>query len=85
MLTFTSPEIKQLVKDAQPGNADVAAAVDAIDFGPFSELENSVKSDVEFLKGNPLLLEGTKISGWTYDVTSGKVRCIVSYSMGTHG
>ncbi|KAF4572587.1 hypothetical protein EYR36_007095 [Pleurotus pulmonarius] len=74
MLTFTSPEIKQLVKDAQPGNTDVAAAVDAIDFGPFSELETSVKSDVEFLKGNPLLLEGTKISGWTYDVTSGKAR-----------
>ncbi|KAJ8517041.1 hypothetical protein ONZ45_g5740 [Pleurotus djamor] len=72
MLTFTDPQLKDIVKDAAPGNAAVASAVDAINFGPFSELEASVKADVQFLKENPLLLEGTKITGWIYEVETGK-------------
>ncbi|KAJ8457468.1 hypothetical protein ONZ45_g18301 [Pleurotus djamor] len=72
MLTFTDPQLKDIVKDAAPGNAAVASAVDAINFGPFSELEASVKADVQFLKENPLLLEGTKITGWIYEVETGQ-------------
>ncbi|CAA7259954.1 unnamed protein product [Cyclocybe aegerita] len=77
MLTFTNEQLHDKVKAEAPGNAAVAAAVDAIDFLPFSQLEESVKEDVKFLKENPLLLEGTNLTGWVYDVTTGKVQRVV--------
>ncbi|KAJ3509802.1 hypothetical protein NLJ89_g5025 [Agrocybe chaxingu] len=72
MLTFTNEQLHEKVKAEAPGNAAVAAAVDAIDFLPFSQLEESVKEDVAFLKENPLILDGTILTGWVYDVTTGK-------------
>ena len=73
MLTFTTEQLQGIVKDAAPGDANVAAQVEKIDFLPFSHLETSVQDDVKFLKENPLILPGTEITGWTYDVRSGKV------------
>ena len=73
MLTFTNEYIRDKVKSEAPGSAAVAQAVDNIDFLTFSHLEESVKDDVNFLKGNPLILEGTILTGWIYDVTTGKV------------
>ena len=78
MLTFTNDDIRHKVKTEEPGNAAVAEAIDKIDFLPFPNLEESVKDDVEFLKGSKLIKEGTHLSGWIYDVTTGKV-CIVSF------
>ncbi|KAG2023113.1 carbonic anhydrase [Coprinopsis cinerea AmutBmut pab1-1] len=74
MLTFTTPQLQDIVKDAAPGNDAVASAVDKIDFLEISDVEGSVKSDVKFLQENPLVLPETKITGWTYDVRSGKVQ-----------
>ena len=74
MLTFTNDDIRHKVKTEEPGNAVVAEAVDNIDFLPFPDLTESVKDDVEFLKGSKLLKKGTNLSGWIYDVTTGKVR-----------
>ena len=71
MLTFTNEQIRQKVNSETPGVADV---VDKIDFLPFPHLEQSVKDDVKFLTENPLLLPGTTVTGWVYDVKSGKVR-----------
>lgn len=74
MLTFSTDQLKAVVKDAAPGDAKVAEEVEKFDsFLEFSDLEQSVKGDVEFLQGNPLVLKETKITGWTYDVQSGKV------------
>ena len=73
MLTFTNDDIRHKVKTEEPGNVVVADAVDKIDFLPFPNLKESVKDDVEFLKGSKLLKKGTHLSGWIYDVTSGKV------------
>lgn len=73
MLTFTNDDIRHKVKTEEPGNAVVAEAVDKIDFLPFPHLEESVKDDVEYLKGSKLLKKGTHLSGWIYDVTQGKV------------
>ena len=72
MLTFTSSQLRSIVKDSDPGNKALEA-VDSIDFLEFPELETSVKDDVEYLRSNPLLLPETTVSGWVYDVTSGKV------------
>jgi carbonic anhydrase len=71
MLTFSTDQLKAIVKDAAPGDTKVEEEVEKFDsFLEFSELEQSVKGDVEFLQGNPLVLKETKITGWTYDVQS---------------
>ena len=73
MLTFTNDDIRHKVKTEEPGNVAVADAVDSIDFLTFPNLEQSVKDDVNYLKGSKLLKQGTHLSGWIYDVTNGKV------------
>lgn len=79
MLTFTSPQLRSIVKDSDPGNKALEA-VDSIDFLEFPELEQSVKDDVEYLKANPLLLQETTVTGWIYDVGSGKVSTVTHLS-----
>ncbi|KAL1761817.1 carbonic anhydrase [Schizophyllum commune] len=74
MLTFTTDQLKEIVKDASPGDTAVASAVDSFDsFLDFKDLEGSVREDVEFLKSHPLILKDTPVTGWIYDVKSGKV------------
>ena len=73
MLTFSTPQLRALVKDADPGNAALQA-VDEIDFLEFQGLEESVGADVRFLEEHPLVLPGTKVTGWVYEVETGKVR-----------
>jgi len=55
----------------------VAAAADAIEFLEFSDLEKSVKEEVEFVKAHPLIMKETEVTGWVYHVESGKVRRMV--------
>ncbi|KAL1739812.1 carbonic anhydrase, partial [Schizophyllum fasciatum] len=74
MLTFTTEQLRQLVKDASPGDSAVASAVEQIgSFLEFQDLEGSVRQDVEFLKKHPLILKETSVTGWIYDVKTGKV------------
>ncbi|KAF7302114.1 Carbonic anhydrase [Mycena indigotica] len=73
MLTFTAPDVQAIIKDAAPGNAEIAARVEAIDWLDFKDLEKAVKDDVAYLKSEPLILEGTPVTGWVYDVGTGKI------------
>ena len=75
MLTFSSSQLRGIVKDAHPGDASVAQEVDKIDFLEFGHLEDSVKADVKLLQESPLVLKETKITGWVYEVETGKVGC----------
>ncbi|KAJ7437101.1 carbonic anhydrase [Mycena galericulata] len=77
MLMFTTDHVRSIVKDAAKGDAAVAARVDAIDFLEFKDLEASVKEDVAWLKSDPLILPETPVTGWVYDVKSGKVSQVV--------
>jgi len=77
MLTFSSNYLRGIVKNANPGNATVASQIDSIDFLEFGQLEDSVKSDVKFLQENPLVLKESTITGWVYEVETGKVKQIV--------
>jgi carbonic anhydrase len=45
-----------------------------IDFLPFSDLDQSVRDDVEFLKASPLIPDDVSIRGFVYDVKTGAVR-----------
>jgi carbonic anhydrase len=73
MVTLPGPESKRLVKWANPGDEAFAAQVDAIDFPEFGNLEESVKDDVKFLKESPLIVEGTRITGWIHHLETGEV------------
>lgn len=72
MLTFTTPQLRDIVKSSTD-DPTVANAVDSIDFLEFPELEKSVKDDVTYLKENPLVLPETEVTGWVYEVGTGKV------------
>jgi carbonic anhydrase len=45
-----------------------------IDFQPFSDLDQSVRDDVRFLKASPLIPDDVSIRGFVYDVKTGTVR-----------
>jgi carbonic anhydrase len=48
-----------------------------LDFLPFPHLEEAVKKDVEFLKATKLVPDSVEISGWVYEVETGKTRRVV--------
>jgi carbonic anhydrase len=73
MQTFVSEDLRSIVKDAAKGNAEVAARVDDIDFLEIKNLEESVQEDVAWATSEPLLLPETTVTGWIYDVKTGKV------------
>ncbi|THV07286.1 carbonic anhydrase [Dendrothele bispora CBS 962.96] len=80
MVTFKSPGLRQLVKDSDPeafAHQENAKLIDEINFLEFDDLEESVKSDVKFLKESPLLMKGTKVTGWIHYVETGKATRIV--------
>jgi carbonic anhydrase len=67
MLTFSNEDLRNKVKRELHANAD------NIDFLPFSNLEQSVRDDVAFLRSSPLIPENITISGFIYDVKTGKL------------
>jgi len=75
MLTFSDDALRNKLKDG--ASAAIVPLVDSFAFLPFGNLEESVKEDVAYLKANPLVLPSTPISGWIYDVHSGKVTQVV--------
>ena len=58
----------------QEKHPDKAKEIDAIDFLTFPVLEPSIEADVEYLKQHPLLVDNTNITGWVYEVETGKVQ-----------
>ncbi|KAH7035870.1 carbonate dehydratase [Microdochium trichocladiopsis] len=85
MLTFSNDDARALVK--QNLGQSAAAEVAGLDFLPFGDLEKAVREDVEFLRGSGVVITesegqgsqagGGRVSGWVYEVESGKVREVV--------
>jgi carbonic anhydrase len=67
MLTFSNEDLRKKLK--QELNADA----ENIDFLPFKDLEQSVRDDVATIKNSPLLLKNIEVSGFIYDVKSGRL------------
>jgi carbonic anhydrase len=65
-------------RDAVQANKGPKAAeeVKDLDFLTFPDLEAKVKEDVEFLKSKAVE-DGITITGWVYEVETGKVRSVV--------
>jgi carbonic anhydrase len=81
MLTFTTPQLQDKLLAEHPQHADI---IKSIDFLPFPDLEQSVKDDVKFLKDHPLVIKETKVTGWIYDVHTGKVRLFTALRQCKH-
>jgi len=67
MLTFTNEHIHTKIKQ------ELHADADHIAFLPFSDLEQSVRDDVAFLRNSSLIPQSIEIVGFIYDVKSGKL------------
>ncbi|KAK7204481.1 carbonic anhydrase [Myxozyma melibiosi] len=67
MLTFKDEELHEIVKE-RFGNEEYH------EFLSFPDLEKSVKDDVEFLRESKVIKSEIPISGWIYEVETGKIR-----------
>jgi carbonic anhydrase len=67
MLTFSNEDLRKKLKQ------DLNADAEHIDFLPFKDLEQSVRDDVATIKNSPLLLKNIEVSGFIYDVRSGRL------------
>ena len=67
MLTFSNADLRGKLK--QELNADA----EHIDFLPFKDLEQSVRDDVATIKNSPLIPKDVEVSGFIYDVKSGRL------------
>lgn len=77
MLTFKNNDAAGIVRKNLGEEATAELSAFKGDFQPFPELEAAVKDDVEFLKGSKLIPESVAISGWIYEVETGKVKSVV--------
>ena len=67
MLTFSNEDLRNKLK--QELNADA----EHIDFLPFKDLEQSVRDDVVTIKNSPFIPKNIEVSGFIYDVRSGRL------------
>jgi carbonic anhydrase len=68
MLTFNNRGLREKVQ------ADLGQDTGEFDFLPFTDLEGSVREDIEFLQATQLLDPETLIRGFVYDVHDGHLR-----------
>jgi carbonic anhydrase len=71
MTTFQNADLAAKIQ------ADLGADASGWDFLPFSDLEASVRDDVQTLRDSPLIPRDIPISGAIYDVRSGRLQEVV--------
>ncbi len=68
MLTFSNQELVDRIRE------ELGADASGWDFLPFSDLEQSVRDDVEALRRSELIPDDVRIAGAVYDVGTGRLR-----------
>ena len=71
MLTFSNEDLTAKIKE------DLGVDTTGRDFLPFSDLEQSVRDDVEILRNSDLIPDDITVTGAIYDVETGKIREVV--------
>jgi carbonic anhydrase len=66
MLTFSDAQLREKIRNDLGVDTDQA-------FLPFSDLEQSVRDDVQAIRTSPLLLKGVPVRGFIYDVKTGSL------------
>lgn len=67
MLTFSNDDLRAKLRD------EAGADASDVDFKPFPDLEESVRGSVRTVRDSPLLPDSLEVSGWIYDVKSGRI------------
>ena len=68
MLTFTNDELRGRLA------YETGASTNDIDFHPFTDLEESVRSSVRRIAESPLLPDAFEATGFVYDIRSGRLQ-----------
>ena len=68
MLTFTNDQLRDMLRN------DLNADASGIDFLPFSDLDESVRQDVQTIRSSPLIPDDISVSGFVFDVKTGRLR-----------
>ncbi len=71
MLTFSNEDLTAKIKE------DLGVDASGQDFLPFSDLEESVRGDVEKIRASDLIPDDISVSGVIYDVKTGQLREVV--------
>lgn len=72
MLTFKNEDAHAIVQKNL--GAEAAQELHGLDFLPFPDLDQAVRDDVSYLKASKAIPDSVTISGWVYEVETGKVR-----------
>jgi len=67
MLTFSNDDLRERLRE------EAGADASDVDFRPFPELEGSVRESVRVIRESPLLPDSFEVSGWVYNVRSGRI------------
>lgn len=68
MTKHTNEQIREVLR------RDLNADASGIDFLPFSDLDESVREDVQTIRSSPLIADDVAVRGFVYDVKSGRLR-----------
>lgn len=74
MLTFKNEDAHKVVETTL--GTDGAQELAGLDFLPFPDLDEAVRDDVAYLRGSKAVAEAVTVSGWVYEVETGKVRAV---------
>lgn len=75
MLTFKNEDAHAVVQKnlGAAGQQELSG----LDFQPFPDLEKAVGDDIEYLRASRAIPDSVTISGWVYEVETGKVRQVL--------
>ena len=68
MLTFSNDDLRSKLRE------ETGADASNIDFLPFPDLEQSVRDDVRRIKESPFISDDIPVTGYVYDVKSGRLQ-----------
>ena len=68
MLTFSNDDLRSKLRE------ETGADASNIDFLPFPDLEQSVRDDVKRIKDSPFISDDIPVTGYVYDVKSGRLQ-----------
>ena len=68
MATFTNEQLRERLRQ------ELGVDAGDVDFLPFSDLDESVREDVAAIRSSPLLPKDVSVTGFVYDVGTGRLR-----------
>ncbi|KAK2001797.1 carbonate dehydratase [Colletotrichum falcatum] len=77
MLTFKNEDAYVIIEKNMGADALLEGKDRISDFLAFPELEEAVKKDIGFIKASRLVPDSVTLSGWVYEVETGKTRRVV--------